>query len=141
MRVYEKNCFGNSEIQRNMSLKKSYCDKDPQGLVVGPVLFLIYTHNIFLGIESVCKNFAHDRPFVTVADNGTQSQNCVNEEFFVSEPVSGTINGKCFLIPILINKQLPFIFHKNKFNPHISHVLSTTQFKDALLRNATFFIQ
>ena len=49
--VYEKKCFVNSEIQRNMSLEKSYCDKVPQWVVLGPLLF-IYINDIFLEIQS-----------------------------------------------------------------------------------------
>ena len=46
-----------------MSLEKSYCDKIPQWLVLGPLLYLIYINDIFLKIEFICKIFADDRPF------------------------------------------------------------------------------
>ena len=95
-------------------------------------------NNNFLETESICKIFADDRPFCTVVDDDAQSQNTVYEDFFVSWPTSGI----CFLILIFINKKRKFVFHENEFIPQISHqVLLTTQFKYALLRNASFFIQ
>ena len=63
-----------------MSLEKSYCDKVLQWLVLAPLLFLLYINDIFLEIESICKIFVDDRPFFTVVEDDTQSQNTVYDD-------------------------------------------------------------
>ena len=125
---------------------KEIFDKVPQGLVLGLLLFLIYIYiyiyiyinNIVLEIESICKILPNDRPFFTVVmTTDNHKMLCMKIWIFF---VSGPTNAKCFLILILINKNRRFIFHENKFIPQISHhLLLATQFKYALLRNASFF--
>ena len=83
----------------------------PQGLVLGPLLFLIYINDLPDGITSICKIFADNYLFSKVLDIN-ESKKKLN--FDLEKTSEWAFQWKCILILIPINRLMKSYFLENQ---------------------------
>ena len=108
-----------------------YQSGEPQGSILGPLLFLIYINDLPNGLNSNAKLFADDTSLFSVVHNITDSANLLNSD--LSKINEWALQWKMSFNPDPTKQAQEIIFnHKNSlrnhpsltFNNNIDHVTS-----------------